>query len=156
MFFLLILTLMNGDSVSIKTLAQTYLTAYQAQDLEALAGFYAEDAHLWVPTSQIDIQGRALISQAQQEWFSYGTIRFEVEGCYVSGRMAVFQGVTHFKANPEKFLPLLPQLNFHGSFVTILEIVDDKVIKHTDYLDRETFRQQMKELGVAFAPLATP
>ena len=142
-----------GEKPSVAEVAKAYMWAFEFRDLEKIQAFYTEETVFEDPTSGFVHKGAKAIHEAQKQWFRFDSEnRFEVENHWVSGDLAIFQGTFYSRGMVGMFTPKREDLRFRWKFVTILKIAEGKVIRHTDYLDVESFQRQMKAQGVRFAP----
>jgi len=126
--------LAQGDAM---TIARAYLAAYEAQDYDAMRGFYAEDAHFIDPTSfdiesvavDIDWTGPDAIIEGIRAW---GMARgeYRIDRSYeASGRVVFLAEMDVIYAVPDG------EVVFRYPITTIITVRDGQVVEHRDYTD---------------------
>lgn len=117
--------------------AEAYLAAYEAQDFDALAALYAEDAVFIDPTSfdvgeitqPIDWQGRDAILTGLRSW-NVERLEYAVDRNYQASGRTVFDGaVTAVYALEDG------DQHYRFPIVTIVTVQDGQVVEHRDYTD---------------------
>ena len=124
-------------------IADAYLEAYQAYDLDRLNEFYAPDAAFIDPTS-LDMSNPfnwtgkdEIVGHLRQylENVSSATFYYDIQRKYESSGRVVYNAVGSFTVKT-------PQMEISGSapIVTIITVNDGKVIEHRDYVDYHTLK----------------
>ena len=138
-FFVIMMALVarQDDAPPAIPVAQAYLAAYQAQDFDALAALYAEDAVFIDPTSfdvgnitqPIDWQGRDAILSGLRSW-NVARLEYAVDRNYQASGRTVFDGaVTAVYALEDG------DQHYRFPIITIVTVQDGQVVEHRDYTD---------------------
>lgn len=121
--------------------ADAYMAAYQELDEAALAGFYADDARFFDPTSYdmpgfaapFDFQGRdAILAGIASFKTDYGLVRVpyvvttKIAGMHDVAYIGEVQSEVRIKGEIQRYA---------YPIVTIIRVAGGKVIEHRDYVD---------------------
>lgn len=123
--------------------AAEYVTAYEAKDIDALMGFYTDETILEDPTMsaagrEVRLTGAAAIRPFLQESFDGVTgLRLEVSRRFASGPYAVINGVGRYSVPGSSVGVEAETFELWADFTFVLEVRDEKVVRHTDYVDYE-------------------
>lgn len=116
-------------------IAQAYIAAYEAQDFDAMRGFYAPDARFVDPTSfemdevtsDIDWTGADEIIAGISSW---GVAR----GIYKFDRVYEASGRIVFDAEMDVVYAMpAGEVTYRYPIITIVTIEDGQVVEHRDY-----------------------
>lgn len=121
--------------------ADAYMAAYQELDEAALAGFYADDARFFDPTSYdmpgfaapFDFQGRdAILAGIASFKTDYGLVRVPYA---VTTKIAGMHDVAYIGEVQSEVRVQGEIQRYAYPIVTIIRVAGGKVIEHRDYVD---------------------
>lgn len=121
--------------------ADAYMAAYQELDEAALAGFYADDARFFDPTSYdmegfaapFDFHGRdAILAGIATFKTDYGLVRVPYA---VTTKIAGMHDVAYIGEVQSEVRVKGEMQRYAYPIVTIITVRDGKVIEHRDYVD---------------------
>ncbi len=135
-------------------LIDRYLEAVRTEDWKTMASLLAPDAH-YLDTSMtifdrppIDLRGpEAIVGFFRNANEESGTeeVRYDIRRRWTSGDTTVIDIVVHVRAAGDFFDVAKKTVEIEAALITILRIVDGKVIYHADYTDYAEGLRQIDE-----------
>ena len=147
-----------AESSPLLELADAYYEAYAALDLERMVTFLADDVQFRDPTlhlfpgETIDAQAGLMVDGIDQVRAMLGQVfanesllglSWEVANRFASGNYVVLQGSFHQELDGRLLGTRERVLRISTTFVTVLEIVNDKIRSQTDYVDYGQLSRQL-------------
>lgn len=123
--------------------AEKYMNTYGASNIQGLREFLADNAVFDDPSSHFE--GADAIVEGLTTVFSDITrLEFDLITKYRSGNQFVYSGLIDFKMILALSAEQRQEFSFKLDFMVVLKIENGKVLHHTDYIDSEAFKQQLK------------
>jgi ketosteroid isomerase-like protein len=132
---------LTAQAVTTSEVADRYVDAYEAMDLDVLTAFYTDETILEDPTAsafgqEVRLTGAAAIRPFLEQAFTGVTsLRLDVSRRFASGPYAIINGVGYYSVPGTTVGVQDETYEVWADFTFILEVREGKIVRHTDYVD---------------------